>query len=98
MCRFADSWILLNVLWMARDLLEDRLHAITNAIAACGSDSEDMPTLCKPAAEFAPAEPFTNRTRSYDLARDCETSVHETQVIDEDLGEDGAQISSTSHG
>jgi bloom syndrome protein len=57
-----------------------------------------MLTLYKPAAEFAPAEPSTARTRSYDLARDCKSSVHETQVIDEGLDEDGAPISSTSHG
>ena len=83
---------------MARDLLEDRLHAITNAIAACGSDSEDMLTRCKPTADFAPVEPSTTRTRSYDLARDCETSMHETQVFDEDFGGDGTPISNTSHG
>lgn len=83
---------------MARDLLEDRLHAITNAIAECGSDSEDMPTGCKPAAEFAPAKSSTTRTRSYDLDPDYETHMHETQVIDEDFGDDGTPISSTSHG
>ena len=83
---------------MARELLEDRLHAITDAIAACGSDSEDMLTRCKPAADFPPVEPSTTRTRSYDLARDCDTSFHETQVVDEDFGGDDTPISNTSHG
>lgn len=82
---------------MVRDLLEDRLLAITNAIAACGSDSEDMPSFCKQAEEFTLAEASTTRTHSYDSARDYETSVHENQVVDEDFGEDGTHISSTSH-
>jgi hypothetical protein len=83
---------------MARDLLEDRLHAITNAIAACGSDSEDMLTRCEPTADFAPVEPSTTRARSFDLARNCDISVRETQVIDENFGGDGTPISNTSHG
>jgi hypothetical protein len=33
----------LNVARIARDLLEDRLCAITDAIAAFGSDSKDTP-------------------------------------------------------
>ncbi|KAI0290458.1 P-loop containing nucleoside triphosphate hydrolase protein [Russula brevipes] len=79
------------------DLLEDRLHAITNAIAAFGSDSEDIPPVGKPAAEFAPAEASTTRTRTYESARDRERSVHEAHVIDEGFGGDGTPISSTSH-
>jgi len=98
MYRFADSWILLNILWTTRDILEDRLYAITNAIAACGSDSEDMLIYHKPATESAPAEPSITRAHSYDLARNCETTGHETQVIDEDFGDDGRYISTTSHG
>ncbi len=35
---------------------------------------------------------------SYDLARDYETSERETQVIDEDFGDDGTHLSTTSHG
>ena len=38
------------------------------------------------------------RVHSYDLARDCETTGRETQVIDEDFGDDGTYISTTSHG
>jgi RAD3-like DEAD/DEAH box helicase len=74
-------------------VLEDRLHAITNAIAARGSDSEDILTHCRPAAEFAPAEPSMTRGHSYDLARDCGTSER-----DEDFGDDGTHLSTTSHG
>lgn len=82
----------------ARDLLEDRLDAITNAIAACGNDSEDMLTYYKPDAESAPTEPSITRAHSYDLARDSETTGRETQVIGEDFGDDGTHISTTSHG
>jgi hypothetical protein len=99
MYRYLAFGILLNALWTARDLLEDRLHAITNAIAAFGSDSEDMPPVGKPAAEFALAEASTTRTRTrtYESARDRERSVHEAHVIDEDFGGDGTPISNTSH-
>ena len=90
------SWILPNILWTIRDLLEDRLHAITNAIAACGSDSEDMPASCQPTVEFALADGATTRTHSYDSIHAREIPMHETQIIDEDF--DGAHISSTSHG
>lgn len=86
------------ILEVQLDLLEDRLHAITHAIATCGSDSEDMLTHYKPVAESAPAEPPVTRAHSYDLARDCETTGHETQVIDEDFGDDGTYVSTTSHG
>ncbi len=57
-----------------------------------------MLTHYKPTAEFAPAELSITRTHSYDLARDCETTGCETQVIDEDFGDDGTYISTTSHG
>ena len=89
-------WILLNLLRTIRDLLEDRLNAITNAIAACGSDSEDMPAPCQPAAEFALADGATPRTHPYDSIHAREIPMHETQIIDEDF--DGPHISNTSHG
>jgi len=80
---------------MARDLLEDRLNAITNAVAALGSDSEVAVPLLEP--EVQSVEGCVTRTNSYDLPRYGGTSVHETQVIDEDFGEDDTPISSTSH-
>jgi len=92
------SWILLNVLRTIRDLLEDRLHAITNAIAACGSDLEDMSALCQPAAEFALADGATTRTHSYDSIRACEIPMHETEIIDEDFDTCRTHVSNTSHG
>lgn len=87
---FLVSWILLNGLRAIRDLLEDRLNAITNAIAACGSDSEDMSALCQPAAEFALADGATTRTHSYD-------SIRAREIIDEDFYTCGTHISDTSH-
>jgi hypothetical protein len=57
-----------------------------------------MLTHCKQAAESAPAELSITRAHSYDLARDYETTGRETQVIDEDFGDDGTYISTTSHG
>jgi bloom syndrome protein len=69
---------------------------ITNAIAACGSDSEDMSTPCQPAAEFALADGATTRTHSYNSIHAREIPMHGTQIIDKDF--DGAHISSTSHG
>jgi hypothetical protein len=57
-----------------------------------------MLTHYKPTTESAPAEPSMTRAHSYDLARDCETTERETQVIDEDFGDDGTYISTTSHG
>jgi len=57
-----------------------------------------MLTCYKPAAESAPAELSITRAHSYNLARDCETTGRETQVIDEDFGDDGTYISTTSHG
>jgi len=98
MYRFADSRVLLNISWTTRDLLEDRLNAITNAIAACGSDSEDMLTHYEPAAESAPAEPYITRAHSYDMARDCDSTGRETRVIVEDFGDDGTYTPATSHG
>jgi hypothetical protein len=57
-----------------------------------------MVAVCNPTAEFAPAKLSTTRTRSYDLDRDYEAPMHETQVVDEDFGDDGTPISNTSHG
>ena len=57
-----------------------------------------MLTYCNPAAELALVEPSITRAQSYDLARDCETSGRETQVIDEYFGDDGTHLSTTSHG
>ena len=57
-----------------------------------------MLTHYKSAAESAPTEPSITRAHSYDLARDCETTGRDTQVIDEDFGDDGAYMSTTSHG
>lgn len=56
-----------------------------------------MRAICKPAAESAPFDAPTTRTHSYDLIHACGTSVHKTQVIDEELGDDPACISSTSY-
>jgi len=57
-----------------------------------------MLTHYKPAVESGTVEPSITRAHSYDLARDCETTGHETQVIDGDFGGDGTPISTTSHG
>lgn len=57
-----------------------------------------MLTHYKLAAESIPAEPPLTRAHSYDLARDCETTGRDTQVIDEDFGDDGTYMSTTSHG
>ena len=95
-CTFPVSWILLNGLRTIRNLLEDRVRAITHAIAARQSDSEDMSADCQPAAEFALADGATTRTHSYDSIRACEIPMHETQIINEDF--DGRHISNTSHG
>jgi DEAD/DEAH box helicase len=57
-----------------------------------------MPTHYKPGAESAQAELSITRAHSYDSARDCETTVRETQVVDEDFGDDGTHISTLSHG
>jgi hypothetical protein len=57
-----------------------------------------MLTHYKPAAESASMEPSITRAHSYDLARVCETTGRDTQVIDEDFGDDGTYLSTTSHG
>src|SRR6266850_62938 len=82
---------------MASGLLGERLEAITSAIGGRPSDKEDMSAICKPAAESALFDAPTTRTHSYDSIHACETSVHKTQVIDEELGKDRACISSTSY-
>jgi hypothetical protein len=83
---------------MARDVLEDRLKAITDAIGSRPSDKEGMSALYKPAAEFTPSDASTTRTYSYDSTHARETSVHDAQENDEDFGEDDTCISNTSHG
>ena len=83
---------------MASDLLEDRIEAITGAIGERPSDKEDMSALCKPVADFALSDASTTRTQSYESAHSFETSAHKTQVLDDELGENGACISSTSRG
>lgn len=57
-----------------------------------------MLTHYKPAAEYASTEPSITRAHSYDLARDCEATGRDTQVIDKDFGDDGTYMSTTSHG
>lgn len=57
-----------------------------------------MLTHYEPAAESAPVEPSITRVHSYDLARDCETTGRGTQIVDEDFGDDGTYLSTTSHG
>ncbi|KAI9508471.1 hypothetical protein F5148DRAFT_1195917 [Russula earlei] len=81
-----------------KDLLDDRLEAITNEISARETGSEVTQPLNKSAAQFAPVGASATCTGSYSSTRDWESSVHETQVIDENFAEDGAHISSTSHG
>src|SRR5579863_6538563 len=83
---------------MESDLLEDRIEAITGAIGERPSDKEDMSALCKPVADFALSDASTTRTHSYDSIHAFETPAHKTQVIDDELGENGACISSTSRG
>jgi DEAD/DEAH box helicase len=82
----------------SRDLLEDRLRAITDAIVACGSDSEDVLASDNPAVVFPLLVASTTPMRTHCPVQDAETSVHETQAIDDNFGEDGTPISSTSHG
>jgi hypothetical protein len=57
-----------------------------------------MLTHYKPAAESGSTEPSVTRAHSYDLALDHETTRRDTQVIDEDFGDDGTYLSTTSHG
>jgi hypothetical protein len=77
--------------------LGERLEAITSAIGGRPSDKEGISAICKPAAESALSDAPTTRTQSYDSVDACETSVHKTQAIDEELGKDRAYISGTSH-
>jgi bloom syndrome protein len=81
---------------MASDLLQDRNEAITSAIGGRSSDKADVSVFCEP-AESALFDAPKTRTHSYDSIHACETSVHNTQVIDEELGKDRTCISSTSH-
>ena len=63
---------------MTRDLLEERLESITNGIAGCKSNLEDIPTThYKPAAESSAAELSTTHAHLYDLG----TTGHGTQVM-----------------
>ncbi|KAI0303432.1 hypothetical protein B0F90DRAFT_1710972 [Multifurca ochricompacta] len=91
-----DPYILEGLL----ELLENRLRAITSAIAASGGDSEDIPPPPKSASIFPLVVTSTSRTHAYNSALDFETSrlMNGTQVIDDGFGEDDTRISSTSHG
>jgi len=70
--------IFINVARMARDLLEDRLRAITDAIAAFGDDPEDSALPPRSTEHFLRAVTPSIRTQSHDFAHDSEiSSLHE---------------------
>ena len=60
--------IFLNATWMARDLLEDRLRAITEAIAAFGSDSKDTVLPPKSTEGFPRAIVPSTRTQAHEIS------------------------------
>jgi hypothetical protein len=75
--------ILLNLPSIARDLLEDRLRAITDAIVARRSDSEDVLVSDTPPVVFPLLIAPTAAMPTHHPAQD---SMHETQTIGDELG------------